>query len=130
MVHGRIDPATPTLVRMHMLSVFTDVFAENSHRTDLLSGAMQLIGEARSGVIVLINRPGPGFASRMIETASASTSGRPDAGSEQRDYGAGSQILTDLGVRQMILLTNTHHSLVGLEGYGLSIVGERPIEAG
>ena len=128
LVHGRIDPANPTLVRMHMLSVFTDVFAEKSDRTDLLVGAMKLIGEAGSGVIVLINRPGPGFASRMIKTASASSSGDGDAGSEQRDYGAGAQILTELGVREMILLTNTHHSLVALEGYGLSIAGERLIE--
>jgi len=47
----------------------------------------------------------------------------------QRDYGVGAQILAELGVHDMILLTNTQHSLVGLEGYDLSIVGERPILA-
>ncbi len=47
---------------------------------------------------------------------------------ELRDYGVGAQILTELGVQDMILLTNTHHTLVGLDGYGLSIVGERPID--
>ena len=46
---------------------------------------------------------------------------------ELRDYGGGAQILTELGVHDMVLLTNTHHTLVGLEGYGLSIVGERAI---
>ena len=46
---------------------------------------------------------------------------------ELRDYGVGATILTELGVRDMVLLTNIHHTLVGLEGYGLSIVGERPI---
>ena len=46
---------------------------------------------------------------------------------ELRDYGVGAQILAELGVQDMVLLTNTHHSLVGLGGYGLSIVGERPI---
>ncbi len=46
---------------------------------------------------------------------------------ELRDYGVGATVLSELGVRDMILLTNTHHTLVGLEGYGLSIVGERPI---
>jgi 3,4-dihydroxy 2-butanone 4-phosphate synthase / GTP cyclohydrolase II len=46
---------------------------------------------------------------------------------ELRDYGVGAQILTELGVQDMVLLTNTHHTLVGLDGYGLSIVGERPI---
>ena len=44
---------------------------------------------------------------------------------ELRDYGVGAQILAELGVHDMVLLTNTHHSLVALEGYGLSIVGER-----
>ena len=47
---------------------------------------------------------------------------------ELRDYGVGAQILTELGVHDMILLTNTHHSLVGLDAYGLSIVGERAID--
>ncbi len=46
---------------------------------------------------------------------------------ELRDYGVGAQILTELGVADMILLTNTHHTLVGLDAYGLSIVGERAI---
>ena len=50
--------------------------------------------------------------------------------SERRDYGGGAQILSELGVRDMVLLTNTSHSLVALEGYGLSIVGERSIEGG
>jgi 3,4-dihydroxy 2-butanone 4-phosphate synthase/GTP cyclohydrolase II len=49
---------------------------------------------------------------------------------ELRDYGVGAMILTELGVEEMILLTNTHHSLVGLDGYGLSVVGERPVTAG
>jgi 3,4-dihydroxy 2-butanone 4-phosphate synthase/GTP cyclohydrolase II len=46
---------------------------------------------------------------------------------ELRDYGGGAQILTELGVHDMILLTNSHHTLIALQGYGLSIVGERPI---
>jgi 3,4-dihydroxy 2-butanone 4-phosphate synthase/GTP cyclohydrolase II len=46
---------------------------------------------------------------------------------ELRDYGIGAQILTEMGVADMELLTNSHHSLVGLDGYGLSIVGERAI---
>jgi 3,4-dihydroxy 2-butanone 4-phosphate synthase/GTP cyclohydrolase II len=46
---------------------------------------------------------------------------------ELRDYGVGAMILTELGVHDMVLITNTHHTLVGLDGYGLSIVGERPI---
>jgi len=47
-----------------------------------------------------------------------------------RAYGIGAQILADLGVHDMVLLTNTQHTLVALEGYGLSIVGERPVPEG
>ena len=49
---------------------------------------------------------------------------------ELRDYGVGAQILLDLGVRDMILLSNTQRTIVGLEGYGLSVIERRPIPAG
>ena len=55
----------------------------------------------------------------------------PASDSEQlRDYGVGAQILAELGVHDMILLTNSHHTPVALGGYGLAIVGERPIPSG
>jgi 3,4-dihydroxy 2-butanone 4-phosphate synthase/GTP cyclohydrolase II len=131
LVKGRIDPAKPTLVRMHALSVFEDVFAEDTERQGLLEGAMRAIGEEGAGVVVLINRPTPDHATRAIngrEKRQPHESG--DMAQEQRDYGVGAQILADLGVHDMVLLTNTQHSLVGLEGYDLSIVGERPIPVG
>ena len=131
LVKGHIDHATPTLVRMHALSLFDDVFAEDSDRHGLLQGAMQAIADEGAGVVVLINRPMPDYASRAIMgQKSGPPPVRPSADTpppEQRDYGVGAQILAELGVRDMVLLTNSHHSLVGLEGYGLSIVGERPI---
>ncbi|WP_137679205.1 3,4-dihydroxy-2-butanone-4-phosphate synthase [Aurantiacibacter suaedae] len=127
LVKGHIDPEKPTLVRMHALSVFDDVFAHKGERSGLLEGAMRAIAEEGAGVVVVINRPSPEFASRAIR----SLEDRPrETEEEQRDYGVGAQILTELGVRDMILLTNTSHSLVGLDGYGLSIVGERPIACG
>jgi 3,4-dihydroxy 2-butanone 4-phosphate synthase/GTP cyclohydrolase II len=128
LVKGSIDPAEPVLVRMHMLSLFTDVFAEVTARDALLEGAMRIIGEEGAGVVVLINRPDREFASRMIALAETRADIGAEKDSEQRDYGAGAQILTELGVRDMILLSNTRHSLVALEGYGLSVVGERPIQ--
>jgi 3,4-dihydroxy 2-butanone 4-phosphate synthase/GTP cyclohydrolase II len=54
---------------------------------------------------------------------------RPADGGELREYGVGAQILADLGVHEMELLTNSHHNVVGLEGYGISVAGERPIPA-
>jgi 3,4-dihydroxy 2-butanone 4-phosphate synthase/GTP cyclohydrolase II len=134
LVKGHIDPAKPTLVRMHALSVFDDVFAENTERQGLLEGAMRMIGEAGAGVVVLINRPAPDHATRAIrgrEKREERTEREPgEMAQDQRDYGVGAQILAELGVHDMVLLTNTQHSLVGLEGYDLSIVGERPIVSG
>ena len=128
LVKGHIDPAKPTLVRMHALSVFDDVFGHDTERFGLLEGAMRIIGEEGAGVVVLINRPAPDHASRAIRRLEgAPAASDDDMPAEQRDYGVGAQILAELGVHDMVLLTNTKHSLVGLEGYDLSIVGERPI---
>jgi len=132
LVKGHIDPARPTLVRMHALSLFEDVFAEDSSRAGLLQSAMRVIGEEGAGVVVLINRPAADYATRAIRLREQ-REGRvepDDMAQEQRDYGVGAQILAELGVHDMVLLTNTSHSLVGLEGYDLSIVGERPIHTG
>ena len=127
LVKGRIDPASPTLVRMHTASFFVDMFGEQSDRTGLLSRSMELIAEEGAGVIVVINRPMQGALTRFMKArAEGKGPGAPEI-EELRDYGVGAQILAELGVEEMILLTNTHHALVGLEGYGLSIVAERPI---
>ncbi|CAN5533504.1 3,4-dihydroxy-2-butanone-4-phosphate synthase [soil metagenome] len=127
LVKGRIDPEQPTLVRMHTLSFFVDAFGEESERAGLLSRSMELIAEEGTGVIVVINRPMKDSVSRFIRLrAEGKTAGAPEV-EELRDYGVGAQILAELGVQDMVLLTNTHHTLVGLEGYGLSIVGERAI---
>jgi 3,4-dihydroxy 2-butanone 4-phosphate synthase/GTP cyclohydrolase II len=128
LVKGNIDPAKPTLVRMHSMAIFEDIFAEQSGRAGLLEGAMRIIGEEGAGVVVLISRPTSDYISRAIAGREVATPPDSEPNPEQRDYGVGAQILAELGVHDMILLTNTQHSLVGLEGYDLSIVGERPIE--
>jgi len=124
LVKGFIDPEKPTLVRMHMLSPFADIYGEDSSRTRLIERSMEMIAEEGSGVHVLLNRP---IASGMSRAIAARETGDSSEMDELRDYGVGAQILTELGVQDMILLTNSHHTLVGLAGYGLSIVGERPI---
>ncbi len=124
---GKIAADRPTLIRMHTMSMFVDTFGELNERSGLLSGSMEAIAEEGSGVIVVINRRRQDMISRFMQLrAEGKTAGTPEV-EELRDYGVGAQILTELGVHDMILLTNTHHTLVGLEGYGLSIVGERPI---
>jgi 3,4-dihydroxy 2-butanone 4-phosphate synthase / GTP cyclohydrolase II len=123
LIKGEIDPARPTLVRMHQLSLFEDVFGESSPRSRLLRGAMKAIADEGAGVIVALTRNVP--ISALLDARSGKR-GRPDM-DQLRDYGGGAQILSALGVHDMVLLTNTHHTPVALGGYGLKIVGERPI---
>ena len=128
LVKGRIDSAKPTLVRMHTLSIFSDIFAEDTDRASLLRRSMELIAEEGRGVIVVINRPMQRLMSRAIDIKERYRVGETPLTEELRDYGVGAQILAELGVHDMILLSNTRHSLVALEGYGLSIVGERSVD--
>jgi len=129
LVKGKIDPDKPTLVRMHNQTLFTDVFGEVSDRAGLLSGSMEMIAEEGSGVIVVINRPMTGGVMSKVMAARAAGEDLTQLPELQalRDYGVGAQILTELGVQDMILISNSHRTLVALDGYGLSIVGERPI---
>jgi 3,4-dihydroxy 2-butanone 4-phosphate synthase/GTP cyclohydrolase II len=130
LVKGRIDPTKPTLVRMHTLSMFADILGESGgERGELLHRSMEIIGEAGSGVIVLINRSMGLSMSRTIDIKQRFRAGEQPDFAELRDYGVGAQILAELGVHDMVLLTNTHHSLVALEGYGINIVGEHPVDS-
>ena len=124
---GHVSPDQPTMVRMHQISFFTDIFAEESPRARLLQRSMEAIANEGSGIVVLINSPEPDRYSRMLRARSEG--GRSDAREmdELRDYGGGAQILSELGVHDMILLTNSHHNLIALDGYDLAVVEERPI---
>jgi 3,4-dihydroxy 2-butanone 4-phosphate synthase/GTP cyclohydrolase II len=124
LVHGTLDPGAPVLVRMHSLDLFADVIGESCPRSGVLQGAMRMIEEEGSGVVVTLHAAAPGSLSRSIDVRA----GKPvEGGDAVRGYGTGAQILAALGIRDMILLSNAHHSPVGLSGYGLAIVEERPI---
>lgn len=122
---GSIDPSRPTLVRMHNLNVFQDTLGERGSRSGLLGRSMRIIGEEGSGLVVLINRFTPNVLSKVLRMRGGAGS-IADLGN-LRDYGIGAQILAEIGVRDMVLLTNSHQHPVGISGYGLSIVAERPI---
>ncbi|MEY2943184.1 MAG: hypothetical protein RLY97_1198 [Pseudomonadota bacterium] len=128
LVKGKIDPAEPTFVRMHTLSFFADIFGEESERSILLHRSMEMIADKGAGVIVVINRPMAQAMSRTIEIKESVRAGAEPPIEELRDYGIGAQVLAELGVHDMVLLTNTHHALIALDGYGLSIVGELRID--
>lgn len=122
LVHGRINPEEPVLVRMHTLDMFSDVFGEDGPRNGLFQKAMREIEKTGAGVIVAISKLKGVAVSRMLDLREGRGGSDMD---ELRDYGVGAQILAELGVHEMILLTTSHHSLIALEGYGLSIVEER-----
>lgn len=116
---GTVSPDKPTLVRMHAVDLLSDLMLGNAPSSGYLQAALNTIGEHGSGVLVLLREPKPDAIS-----ARESKEGLPP---EIRDYGIGAQILLDLGIRDMTLLSNSKRQIVGLEGYGLNIVGYHPI---
>jgi 3,4-dihydroxy 2-butanone 4-phosphate synthase/GTP cyclohydrolase II len=125
LIHDALDTTRPVLVRMHSLDLFADVLGEASPRSGQLQGAMRMIEQEGSGVVVALHAAAPGSLSRSADLRSGK---EPKGGAELRNYGIGAQILGALGIHEMILLTNTHQSPVGLSGYGLEIVEERAIK--
>ena len=128
LVKGTIDPARPTLVRMHVLSIFSDILGEPNDRTRLLRDAMRMISNEGAGVLVLINRDGPDRMSQVVRAHAGQSS--PEEMNASRDYGIGAQVLAELNIHDMVLLTNTRQTLVALAGYGLNIVEQRPLTGG
>jgi 3,4-dihydroxy 2-butanone 4-phosphate synthase/GTP cyclohydrolase II len=103
-----------------------DILAAGGHRETLVHKAMELIGREGRGVIVLIRETRPdALSSRLKMHEELEKTG------QQRliEYGIGAQILCDLGVREIVLLSNAPaRKIVGLEGYGLKVVGHRRLE--
>ena len=110
---GHVIDGEPTLARVHPISLFDDLLGQPGPRKRTLQRAMEAVGEHGSGIIVIITQPGPPAPSGEEE--------------EYRNVGIGSQILADLNVNEMILLTNSTPNLVAIEGYGLDIVGHHKI---
>ena len=125
LLYGTLDTEKPVLVRMHSLDLFADVLGDAGRRSGVLHGAMRMIEQEGSGVVVALHAAAPGSLSRSIDLRA----GKPaEVGDAVRGYGTGAQILAALGIHDMILLSNTRHSPVALSGYGLAIVDERPIQ--
>ncbi len=123
---GDLSGGEPVLVRMHAMNVLDDVLADSSSgRAHELQRSLEILGREERGVLVLIREP---MATSLSDKLRAKRGEPPVANQELRDYGVGAQILLDLGVKNMILLSNSQKTVIGLEGYGLSIVGQRPIK--
>jgi len=112
---------------MHALNVMEDVLGDQSGSRGggEVQTAMAKIAEEGRGVVVIIREPTPtALSDRVRSMLKAQAEGRRSE-NELRDYGIGAQILLDLGIRDMILLTNSQRTVVGLEGYGLTIMARR-----
>jgi 3,4-dihydroxy 2-butanone 4-phosphate synthase/GTP cyclohydrolase II len=137
-VKGEIKPGDEVLVRVHSQCLTGEVFG--SKRCDCgeqLHRAMEMINREGKGVILYVRQEGRGIGlmnklkayelqDKGLDTVEANIKlgFKPDL----RDYGIGAQILVDLGVRKMKLMTNNPKKIVGLEGYGLKVVERVPIE--
>ncbi|MDB2531032.1 3,4-dihydroxy-2-butanone-4-phosphate synthase [Alphaproteobacteria bacterium] len=122
LVKGDISAGDPILVRMHALDLMADLLGAVSEKRagDELATAMAAIAKAGCGVIVVLRESIASSLSSMVNqklNMTSDTSGNRDL----RDYGVGAQILTDLGIRKMILLSDTRPNVVSLEGYDLEI---------
>lgn len=144
LVKGDISGDEPVLVRMHAVNILDDMIHDTTnHREFELEGAIRAIGKEGRGVVVIIREPWAEKLSNQVRArhrtpsdpmaASAEISVSQDEGRETappalRDFGVGAQILADLGVKEMVLLTNRARAIKGLEGFGLTAVDRRPIE--
>ncbi|MDB5707737.1 MAG: 3,4-dihydroxy-2-butanone-4-phosphate synthase [Sphingomonas bacterium] len=124
LVKGHVDPDQPTLVRMHVVDVFTDMLGVAGERHGLLQSAMAEIAREGAGVIVMITQQMPNMLTRFVARKSDESPAVSDLDA-LRDYGVGAQILSALGVHDMILLTNSPRTLVALQGFALDVVGHR-----
>jgi 3,4-dihydroxy 2-butanone 4-phosphate synthase/GTP cyclohydrolase II len=125
LVKGDIRTPEPVLVRMHAINIFSDMLGYKPFEYDVLGESMRIIAKEGRGVVVILRQTKPTFVTDIL-------TGRIQEDVDRRrikEFGVGAQILLDLGMKDMILLTDTpEKKVVALDGYGLNIVGTRPIK--
>lgn len=121
LVKGEVATGDPVMVRMHAVDLLDDMTGQ-PHWINI-HNSMHMISQAGKGVIVMIREHRKTALAERVQKLAL----QPRPQRELRDYGIGAQILLDLGVKNMILLTNRRRTVIGLEGYGLNILEQRAI---
>jgi 3,4-dihydroxy 2-butanone 4-phosphate synthase / GTP cyclohydrolase II len=120
LVKGELSSGGPVMVRMHQVNVLADMFWDaDSPKTGELHRAMSMVAKHGRGAVVVLREMGTPQFSDRIKAEQTPT--------RLIDYGVGAQILVDLGIENMILLSNTSRNIIGLDGYGLKVTEQCPI---
>ena len=133
-VRGDVTGDEPVYVRVHQHNLLADSLGDETasvffrgearSRAGELEAALEFIAKKDRGVVVVIREPTQTTLSRFIRERQGQPMSTPMA--DLRQYGIGAQILQDLGIRNMVLLSNSEHKVVGLEGYGIHLKGQQP----
>ncbi|MDB3891956.1 3,4-dihydroxy-2-butanone-4-phosphate synthase [Alphaproteobacteria bacterium] len=123
LIKGDISTDEPVMVRMHRLNLMIDALGDIAEKRsgDSLGIAMQAISDAGRGIVVVLREASSTSLSEMISQRITAREDEPDKSQELREYGVGAQILSDLGICQMMLLSNSPANVISLEGYDLEI---------
>ncbi|PCI50508.1 MAG: 3,4-dihydroxy-2-butanone-4-phosphate synthase [Alphaproteobacteria bacterium] len=126
LIKGTPKKGEPVLVRMHPFNMFDDLLSAKGNRRSQLHRAMEEIGKEECGVLVYLRET----SKTIITDSIGRRTGKKKTSKDTflRNYGIGAQILVDLGVSHLILLSNTQQHVVGIDGYGLNIVEQRKFD--
>lgn len=127
MIKGDITTPEPVLVRFHAENMIADMIGARNEETTVLHKSLILLAQEKRGVLVFIrNTSSSPFSDLLAQPPERTPESAGD--SRLRKYGVGAQIVSDLGVEEIILLSNTPRIIVALEGFGLKIIDQRPID--